>query len=163
MHAEFTCCLLIYQQMVALYKDPNGEHVFDAIKESQDHWRQRTGHNTAETGKSDDTINVPWLSFKDTDAHEHKLYMLISFLSNIMHISHHSYAYHFCYYLTLTIFFLWIYSLQVWTQTLIPMESMSLMQSRNLKISGANELVTIQQRQAKVNVCNSSELLPTLQ
>ena len=51
--------ILICQQMVALYKDPNGEHVFDAIKESQEEWHRRNGHNTAETPKSDDTMNVP--------------------------------------------------------------------------------------------------------
>ena len=50
--------------MVALYKDPKGEHVFDAVKESQEEWHRQNDHKTAETSKSDDTLNVPWVPFK---------------------------------------------------------------------------------------------------
>ena len=44
--------------MVALYKDPKGEHVFDAVKESQDQWHRRHQHNTADIDKTDDTVNI---------------------------------------------------------------------------------------------------------
>ena len=44
--------------MIALYKDPHGEHVFDPIKESQEEWHRRNGDNMRETAKSDDTLNV---------------------------------------------------------------------------------------------------------
>ena len=58
-------CAMLYipvipvsQQMVALYKDPKGEHVFDAIKASQEEWHRRHQLNTADIDKTDDTVNM---------------------------------------------------------------------------------------------------------
>ena len=50
---------IFYQQMVALYKDPNGEHVFDAVKETQQGWQKQNVHPAVERAQSNDALNTP--------------------------------------------------------------------------------------------------------